>query len=147
MRVKHGALYKGKKVGTFGSFGAFSFYPGKNLGAFGDAGAIVTNDSKIALQVQQMRNYGQKEKYKHIFLSLNRRLDTIQAAVLDVKLKYLEENNQKRVKAASIYSKLLKNLPIILPRISENRSHVFHLYVIQTNKRNKLLAFLQKKRN
>lgn len=140
----HGAIYKGKTVGTFGDFAAFSFYPGKNLGAFGDAGAIVTNDENLAAKVRMMRNYGQKEKYNHVFLAWNRRLDSIHAAVLNVKLKYLKEANIKRLKAASKYAELLKGLPLTLPEITPDKSHVFHLYVIQTEKRDELLKFLRK---
>lgn len=140
----HGATYKGKKVGSFGDFAAFSFYPGKNLGAFGDAGAITTNNLELATKVREMRNYGQKEKYHHVYLALNRRIDSIQAAVLNVKLKYLSDGNEKRMKAAQIYSKLLKGLPLTLPQIATDRSHVFHLYVVQTEKRDKLMKFLIK---
>lgn len=138
----HGAKYMGKRVGSYGDFAAFSFYPGKNLGAFGDAGAIVTNDKSLAERVRQMRNYGRKEKYKHIFLAWNRKMDTIQAAILNVKLKNLDSSNKNRVTAAQYYSKLLKGLPVILPQIAPDRSHVFHLYVIMTDKRNELLEFL-----
>lgn len=140
----HGATYKGKKVGSFGDFAAFSFYPGKNLGAFGDGGAIVTSNKEIASKISQMRNYGQKEKYYHIRLPLNRRLDSIHAVVLNVKLKYLEEANQNRAKAAAKYSKLLGGLPLVLPQTATGGIHAFHLYVIQTEKRDQLLGFLHK---
>lgn len=140
----HGASYKGRKVGGVGDFAAFSFYPGKNLGAFGDAGAITTNSLELATKVRGMRNYGQKEKYHHVYLALNRRIDSIQAAILNVKLKYLSGTNEKRMKAALIYSKLLKGLPLTLPQIASDRSHVFHIYAIQTEKRDKLIKFLIK---
>lgn len=139
----HGATYKGKKVGTFGDFAAFSFYPGKNLGAFGDGGAIVTNNRVLAKKVSQMRNYGQKEKYNHIFLAWNRRLDTIQAAVLNIKLKYLASWNKKRTRVAAQYNKKLVKLPVNTPYISQKRTHVYHLYVVQTEKRDELLEFLK----
>ncbi len=140
----HGALYKGRKTGSFGEFAAFSFYPGKNVGAFGDAGAFVTNNKALAEDVAMMRNYGQKEKYNHQFLAWNRRLDSIQAAVLNVKLKYLDKANASRIKAAARYSKLLKGLPLVLPEVDRKKTHVFHLYVVQTGQRDKLLRFLKK---
>lgn len=138
----HGARYKGKKVGSFGTFAVFSFYPGKNLGALGDGGAVTTNDDKLATLLRQMRNYGQSKKYEHVFLGWNRRLDTLQAAVLNVKLRYLDSNNQKRRDVAEKYSRLLSDLPIICPLVSSHSEHVFHLYVIQTEKRDELLTFL-----
>ncbi|OGD93686.1 hypothetical protein A2697_01720 [Candidatus Curtissbacteria bacterium RIFCSPHIGHO2_01_FULL_41_44] len=140
----HGATYKGKKVGTFGNFTAFSFYPSKNLGAFGDGGAATTNDNKLAKKISWMRNHGQKEKNNHVCLGWTRRLDTIQAAVLNVKLKYLEEANLKRAQATAKYTKLLSGLPLVLPEIAPDRTHVFHLYVVQTEKRDELLVFLKK---
>lgn len=142
----HGATYKDKKVGQFGDFAAFSFYPGKNLGAFGDGGALVTNSKKIANSVSQMRNYGQNKKYLHHYIAFNKRLDSLQAAVLNVKLKYLDRNNAKRRSIAQQYNKLLGNFPVIVPRENQNVDHVFHLYVLRLlNKstRDKLLKHLQ----
>lgn len=140
----HGAKYKGKKVGSIGTFGAFSFYPGKNLGAYGDGGIITTNDEKLTQVVRSMRNYGQAKKYHHEFLAWNSRLDTIQATVLLVKLKYLNTWNKARLKNAYIYNKLLKGLPVITPEIPEDSTHVFHLYIIRTTKRDQLADYLNK---
>jgi len=141
----HGAEYHGKRVGSFGDFAAFSFYPGKNLGAYGDGGILVTNKKSLAEKVAMMRNYGQKKKYDHRFLAWNRRLDNLQAAVLRVKLKYLDEWNKKRRKKAGLYSKYLKGLPVELPQISVGVSHVFHLFVIRTQKRDALQKALEGK--
>src|SRR5207247_1266639 len=103
----HGARYKGKRVGSLSHAAAFSFYPGKNLGAYGDGGMVVTNDKKVANRLEMLRNYGQKEKYKHLFRGYNRRLDTMQAAILRVKLRYLEKWNAARRWNASLYQKHL----------------------------------------
>lgn len=141
----HGAKYKNRRVGSFGKFGAFSFYPGKNLGAYGDGGLVTTNDGKLAEKIAQMRNYGQTKKYHHEYLAWNSRLDTIQSAVLLVKLKLLDKWNISRRKIALSYNKLLKNLPVITPEIPDDSEHVFHLYVIRSEKRNQLSEFLSKK--
>lgn len=141
----HGASFKDRKSGSFGHVTAFSFYPGKNLGAYGDGGALVTNSAKIAEVVRTMRNYGQKEKYNHIFLAWNSRLDTIQAAILRIKLKHLDKWNKGRLEYAKLYNSLLKNLPIILPKIFPNYTHVFHLYVIRVKEREKLSKYLKEK--
>lgn len=138
----HGARYKNKRVGSFGDISAFSFYPGKNLGAYGDGGALLTNNKKIAEKVRMMRNYGQKEKYNHIYLAWNNRLDSIQAAVLRIKLKKLDGWNQKRFDIAQTYNKLLDGLPIVCPKVFPYKTHVFHLYVLRTNKRQKLIEYL-----
>jgi dTDP-4-amino-4,6-dideoxygalactose transaminase len=139
----HGAVYKGKKVGSLGDLAAFSFYPGKNLGAYGDGGAVTTNNKKLAEKISQMRNYGQKKKYEHIFLAWNRRLDSIQAAVLNIKLKYLNQSTIRRQKIAEQYNKLLKKLPVMLPEIMDETISVYHLYVIQVDNRDKLLKYLE----
>lgn len=140
----HGARYKGRRVGGLGDAGCFSFYPGKNLGAYGDGGMLVTNNAAIADQVRMLRNYGQREKYHHLFLAYNRRLDTLQAAVLRVKLRKLDEWNASRQSAARAYGELLKEVEnIILPAVADNRSHVYHLYVIQHLRRDALLAGLR----
>lgn len=141
----HGAKFKGRVVGSIGDIAAFSFYPGKNLGAFGDGGAITTNSKKLAELIFELRNYGQEEKYKHVQIAGNHRLDTLQAAILDVKLKYLQKSNEKRFKIAQKYRELLKDLPIVLPNIPKNISHVFHLFVIQVKSRDELLNFLKSK--
>lgn len=139
----HGATYKNKRVGGLGDFGAFSFYPGKNLGAYGDGGALVTNNKPLAETVSMMRNYGQKKKYYHKFLAWNSRLDNLQAAVLRVKLKYLDSWNQKRSEHAKAYDDGLKGLPIVVPKVNPDNTHVYHLYVIRTKSRNKLAQFLK----
>lgn len=137
----HGAFYKGKRVGTFGVFAAFSFYPGKNLGAYGDGGAVVTNDEDIAVRVRLLREYGQKKKYIHETAGINSRLDTIQAAVLRTKLPHLDHWNKLRQKWAAYYSKHL-HASVRTPITVKDRESVFHLYVIQTDKRDSLLGYL-----
>jgi dTDP-4-amino-4,6-dideoxygalactose transaminase len=142
----HGAKYDGVSVGTFGHISTFSFYPGKNLGAYGDAGAILTNNKSLSGKCRMIANHGRKEKYDHLFEGRNSRLDTIQAAVLSVKLKYLDEWIKKRNFAASYYNENLKNIQQIrTPIISEKVYHSFHLYVIQTKKRDELMSFLKNK--
>lgn len=140
----HGAQYKGRKTGSIGKFGAFSFYPGKNLGAYGDGGIVTTSDENLAQIIKSMRNYGQTEKYHHSYLAWNSRLDTIQAAILLVKLKHLNVWNNDRLKAAKLYNELLKGLPLITPEIPQDSTHVFHLYVIRTSKRDPLSVYLKK---
>ena len=141
----HGALYKNKKVGSFGDLACFSFYPSKNLGAYGDGGIITTNNKELADKLRMLRNYGQIKKYHHEIRGINSRLDEIQAAILNVKLKHLDKWNEKRIKNAGLYTSLLKNLEgIILPTISNNSKHVFYLYVIRTKKRDELQKFLEK---
>lgn len=128
----HGARYKGKRVGSLGKVGCFSFYPGKNLGAFGDGGAITTNDKTLAKRIRMLANHGREEKYNHIFVGRNSRLDAIQAAILSVKLKYLEEWNAKRCVIAGLYRKNLpKNKGIVLPVSQPWADHVYHLFVIR----------------
>jgi dTDP-4-amino-4,6-dideoxygalactose transaminase len=141
----HGAEYSGQKVGTFGDFGCFSFYPTKNLGAFGDGGAITTNKKELFEKCRIIRNYGQKNRYEHEVCGLNSRLDEIQAAILSVKLKYLDEFNKKRQQLAKTYFKLLKNVKEVkLPKIRNNANHIFHTFVIEAEKRNELMNFLEK---
>lgn len=134
----HGARYKGRRAGSLGHAAAFSFYPGKNLGAYGDGGVIVTNDKQVAEHLKMLRNYGQKEKYHHEFRGYNRRLDTLQAAVLRVKLKYLEEWNSARRRNASLYGKALAASGAVLPREAAGVESVWHLYVIRTEHRDRL---------
>ena len=138
----HGARYKGRRVGSFGHAGAFSFYPGKNLGAYGDGGAIVTNDAKVAETLRIMRNCGQREKYHHVMLSYNRRLDTLQAAILRVKLRYLDQWNSLRRQWADLYTQLLADTGIQTPTVAPDRDHVFHLYVVQVDDRQNMQAYL-----
>lgn len=143
----HGAEYKGKRVGSFGILSCFSFYPAKNLGALGDGGVIVTNDEELAEKLKMIRNYGQKEKYFHEFVGFNSRLDELQAAILRIKLKYLEKWIDQRRKNTEVYNEELEKIEEILTPIElPNRKHVYHLYVIRVsgNKRNELKEFLAK---
>jgi len=143
----HGCLYKNQRVGTFGDLACFSFYPGKNLGAFGDGGAIVTNNDKLDNIIRKIKNVGSIIKYHHDILGRNSRLDSIQAAILNVKLKYLDENNRKRRKIAESYNKLLNNIKQIkLPKIENYCVPVYHLFVIRLineNVRNELQKYLK----
>ena len=140
----HGCLFNNKKVGSFGDIGCFSFYPGKNLGAFGDAGGVITNNEKLYNKMKLIRNIGSIKKYHHEILGRNSRMDTIQAAVLDVKLKYLEDNNIRRRTVADTYFKLLKDIKgIELPKIENYCLPVYHLFVIKTEKRDKLQKYLK----
>jgi dTDP-4-amino-4,6-dideoxygalactose transaminase len=141
----HGAFYHERRVGSLGDAACFSFYPAKNLGAYGDAGALVTNDQGLAEQVRMLRNYGQAQKYEHKFMAYNRRLDTLQAAVLRVKLAKLDLWNEKRVQHAARYRQLLAETPVILPQAIDEASHVYHLYVIRTGRRDELRAYLAEK--
>ncbi len=142
----HGATYKNKKVGSFGIINCFSFYPTKNLGAFGDGGAIITDDKKLYEKIIMLRNYGQKNRYEHEVVGLNSRLDEIQASILSIQLKYLENNNKKRRKIANIYYKNFKDIKEInLPKIRKNCLPVFHLFVIKAKDRDGLSAYLKTK--
>lgn len=142
----HGSAIKGKKCGTFGDMGAFSFYPGKNLGAVGDGGAVVTKNAKWARTLKAMRNIGQFEKYHHEIVGYNSRLDTIQAAVLSIKLKHLERWNSRRREIAGMYNARLKGISgITLPAEESGKLVNYHLYVIRTNKRDGLVEYLSKK--
>ena len=141
----HGAFYKNRRVGTFGVASAFSFYPGKNLGAYGDGGAVITNDVGITEKIKKLREYGQEEKYVHTEMGTNSRLDGLQAAILRVKLKYMDEWNDKRRSVAKCYHDSLNDFQIKLPVIRPDRSHVFHLFVIETDNREELLEFLKQK--
>src|SRR5579859_7218990 len=134
----HGAHYKGRRAGSMGAFGAFSFYPSKNLGAYGDAGALTTNDAELAERVRMMRNYGQRAKYDHVYLAWNRRLDTLQAAVLRVKLRHLDQWNEARKRVASLYGELLAGSGVTLPRTGAGAEHVYHLFVIQVGERQRV---------
>ena len=139
----HGARYKGKRVGSIGDAAAFSFYPSKNLGCYGDGGAITTGDSEIARQVQMLRNYGQVEKYKHDLLAFNSRMDTIHAAALLVKLKYLDHWNSQRREAAQLYTELLQGTELVPPVTLPDCEPVFYLYVVRTRERDRILGALQ----
>ena len=140
----HGAEYNGKRVGSIGNVGCFSFYPTKNLGAIGDGGALITNDDQLAGKIKLLREYGWEERYISSKEGWNSRLDELQAAILHVKLKHLDEDNSRRNKHAKIYIDLLKYLPLESPKTRSNCSHVFHLFVIKTEQRDKLRDYLQK---
>lgn len=138
----HGSAIDGKKAGSWGHAAGFSFYPGKNLGALGDAGAITTDDAELAQTLRALRNYGSHEKYKNLFKGVNSRLDEIQAAVLCVKLKYLNQETQHRRAIADIYTKNIKNSMIKLPQLSQIEQHVWHLFVVRTPERTALQQHL-----
>lgn len=139
----HGAMYKGKKVGTFGQIATFSFFPGKNLGAYGDAGCIITNDQKLAEIVRMIGNHGQRKKHDHIFEGRNSRMDGIQAAILNVKLPYLDEWNNERIGNAKIYDKLLSDSDLVLQTYPDYVKHVYHIYAVQTEKREDIMRILK----
>lgn len=138
----HGAKFEGRTTGTFGDIGCFSFYPTKNLGAFGDGGAIVTDDEEIANKIRMLRNYGSKKKYYNEIKGVNSRLDEVQAALLNVKLSHYDELITEREKIAQKYLKEIKNPKIILPKIREGAEHVWHLFVVQTDNREKFQNYL-----
>lgn len=141
----HGARYKGKRVGALADAAAFSFYPGKNLGAYGDAGMITTNDPEIAEAIRRLRDYGQRGKYHHMIKGYNHRLDTVQAAVLRVKLRYLDSWNMSRRAHAKLYNQLLAGSDVITPSEPDYAESVHHLYVIRVQDRDGLQAYLKEK--
>ncbi len=141
----HGSEYCNKKVGNIGDVGCFSFYPTKNLGAYGDAGMITTNNKELAEELTKMRNYGQSARYSHDFIGVNSRLDEIQAAILRVKLRKLDEWNERRRRTAKLYNELLSNANVTTPIEREYAKHVYHLYVITHNERDKLQNHLTEK--
>jgi dTDP-4-amino-4,6-dideoxygalactose transaminase len=139
----HGAEYKGRSAGSMGALGCFSFYPGKNLGAYGDGGIVVTDDDELAEKLRLLRNWGSVVKYHHPVVGFNSRLDTIQAAVLKVKLKHLPRWNEARRQCAHVYDELLATEPMVItPRTMPYNAHVFHLYVVQVPDRDRVLAGL-----
>ena len=139
----HGCKFEGKTTGSIGDAAAHSFYPGKNLGALGDAGAITTSDSELAITMRTLSNYGSRVKYVSEYTGYNSRLDEIQAAILDVKLKYLDIDIEKRKKIADLYLKTIINPRIKLPIVNNMDSHVFHLFPILTEKRDDLQSYLK----
>jgi dTDP-4-amino-4,6-dideoxygalactose transaminase len=138
----HGASLGNRKAGNWGHAAGFSFYPGKNLGALGDAGAVTTNDEELAQTIRAIGNYGSHEKYKNIFQGTNSRLDEIQAAILRVKLKHLDKETDERIRLAKLYLDGINTDYIELPVLPEHRSHVFHLFVVQSDKRKELQEYL-----
>jgi dTDP-4-amino-4,6-dideoxygalactose transaminase len=139
----HGAEYRGRRAGTMGDVATFSFYPGKNLGAYGDAGAVVTNNDRIADEVRLLRNHGRRSKYTHEREGFNYRLDTLQAAVLEVKLRHLETWNDARRRVAELYRQHLDGLPLELPHEAEHLRSVYHLFVIRVPHRDQVLEHLR----
>lgn len=140
----HGCLFRGRHTGALGDAAGHSFYPGKNLGALGDAGAVTTNDSDLVEVIRSLANYGSLKKYVFQYTGRNSRLDEIQAAVLRVKLKYLDEDVELRKKAARYYIDHIDNYQIISPIVADWQSHVFHLFPIRCKRRDELQAFLDK---
>ncbi len=139
----HGATYRGRKAGSLGDAAGFSFYPGKNLGAFGDGGAVTTQDTDLAEKIRMLRNYGSKQKYHNETQGTNSRLDEIQAALLRVKLKHLDEWNARRNQLATFYTEHLASLPALtLPYVPDYANSVWHQYIIRTQAREKLQAQL-----
>jgi len=138
----HGSRYKGKRAGSLGAIGCFSFYPGKNLGAYGDGGAVTTSDDALAEKLRSLRNYGSKVKYHHEEKGVNSRLDSVQAAVLNVKLAHIDSWNAGRRKAAAAYSAGLSGLPLRLPTTADFAEPVFHLYVVEVEQREDFMGYL-----
>lgn len=136
-----GTEYNGKKIGSIGDIGAFSFFPSKNLGAYGDGGMIVTDDDVIADKARMLRHHGSSQKYFHKFIGYNSRLDEIQSAVLRIKLKMIDGWNEKRRKNALLYNNLLKGLPVRLPD-GKGRDHIYHAYTVRMENRDKCSRFL-----
>lgn len=141
----HGAVWQGKVVGNLGDAAGHSFYPGKNLGALGDAGAITTNDTILKETIQALRNYGSKKKYENIYQGFNSRLDEIQAAFLSVKLKYVQKDIESRRRVAMYYLENIDNNLVTLPKVNNWEGHVWHLFVIRNQYRDKLQKYLTKK--
>jgi len=138
----HGALYRGLPVGTFGIASCFSFYPGKNLGAYGEAGAVATDDPAIAARIRRLRNHGERERYKHVEIGFNARMEGIQGAVLSVKLRHFNEWNDARRVCAADYAAALSECGLELPGVEPDRNHVYHLYVVRTGDRDDLRQHL-----
>jgi dTDP-4-amino-4,6-dideoxygalactose transaminase len=142
----HGAEYKGRKAGTIGDGGCFSFYPGKNLGAFGEAGAVVTNDPELRKQIQVLRDHGQPRKYCHTLMGWNCRMDGIQAAVLSIKLSHLDEANLLRCKHALEYNQAFEGIEgVATPFEADYTRHVYHIYAVRVQERDKVRRFLEEK--
>lgn len=139
----HGATWQGKRVGSLGDMGCFSFYPTKNLGALGDGGMVVTGDTELATKARLLREYGWAERFISHFPGWNSRLDEVQAAILRAKLPYLDANNQARRYIAEVYQERLADAGLVLPRVREGCEHVFHLYVVRAARRDELLRFLR----
>jgi dTDP-4-amino-4,6-dideoxygalactose transaminase len=142
----HGAEYQGRRAGSIGDLGCFSFYPGKNLGAYGEAGAVLTNDGELAEKLRMFRDHGQAKKYYHSMIGWNGRMDGLQGAVLSVKLKYLAAWNEARRRNAQLYNKLLENVDgLIAPIEADYGMHIYHIYAIRTQNRDAFISTLAQK--
>lgn len=138
----HGANYNNLKTGNLSDASGFSFYPGKNLGCLGDGGAVTTNDDELAKKIKALANYGSDRKYHNLYKGVNSRLDEIQAAILDIKLKYLDNDNNKRREISKYYRENIKNPKIILPKTYNENSHVWHVFAVRTQKRDEFQQYL-----
>ena len=142
----HGAEYNNKKAGSLGLAGCFSFYPGKNLGAYGEAGAIVTNDVELNSKLKELRDHGQSQKYHHDMIGWNARMDGIQGAILNVKLKYIDQWNEARREKAKLYNDLLSsNSLVILPEEAAYAKHIYHVFAVRVKNRDRVLKLLKEK--
>ncbi len=141
----HGACFNGQMTGTFGDVGCFSFYPSKNIGAFGDGGAVVVKDAKLAEDFRIFRNYGSEKRYYNKLVGANSRLDELQAGLLRVRLKYVEECEQERIAIAERYLKEIKNPKLMLPKLQEGATHVWHQFVVRCENREELINYLNEK--
>ena len=141
----HGAIYQENRTGNLGDASGFSFYPGKNLGCMGDGGAVTTNDEELFNKIKAIANYGSDRKYHHIYKGVNSRLDEIQAAVLDIKLKHLDSDNNKRREISKYYRENIKNSKIILPETYDEKSHVWHIFAVRTQNRDEFQKYLTEK--
>jgi len=140
-----GSSYENRAAGSIGTAGCFSFFPTKNLGGYGDGGMVITNDAALAQKIRQLRVHGSNPKYYHSMVGYNSRLDALQAAMLHVKLPHLDEWNRKRREKAAIYNEALRHLPLRLPVEQDNRYAIYHLYIIQTDVRKELMAYLEER--
>ncbi|MBN2294121.1 MAG: DegT/DnrJ/EryC1/StrS family aminotransferase [Pirellulales bacterium] len=141
-----GAEYKGRRAGSMGAIGCFSFYPSKNLGAYGEGGAVTTNDSEVALRCRRLRDHAQVERYLHSEIGYNYRLNSFQGAILSVKLKYLEDWTERRMRIAAEYNQLLYDGPVVTPASCPDGRHVYHLYVVRSSQRDPLRSALEKRK-
>lgn len=141
----HGAIYQENHTGNLGDASGFSFYPGKNLGCIGDGGAVTTNDEEFFNKIKAIANYGSDRKYHHIYKGVNSRLDEIQAAILDIKLKHLDSDNNKRREISKYYRENIKNSKIILPDTYDEKSHVWHIFAVRTQNRDEFQKYLTEK--
>lgn len=140
-----GSEYKGRKIGALGHAATYSFFPTKNLGGYGDGGMIVTNDDELARKARILRVHGSNPKYYHSMIGYNSRLDAMQAAMLRIKLRHIDDWNEGRRKNAALYNELLKDTPLITPYVAEDRKHIYHLYIVQADDRDELMAYLREK--